>query len=210
MKTCDRTPQFPYCARDKVVQIGNQIGQVTNIIEGGEKFELLSFVSGISIRYATSHVVEIWSPCEEVRERTWTWHQFEQFVIEQTKLTLDQTRWRVASQWGRKYLQKDGETIGLRMDVHIAERRQGGRGIVLDAKHFTKVPLNKNEINTTEHYRRSTRSSLGIVVVSPATCVPSSVVAYARELGRIVIVPADQSLPNTLIKLVETVSAGIW
>src|SRR5262249_31846072 len=158
----------------------NQIGKVTDVTEGGEKFELLSFVSGESIPYATSHVIKIWSTREEVIERTWTWHQFEQFVIEQTKFTLDQTQWRIASQWRRKYLQKDGEPIELRMDVHIAERRQGGRGIVLDAKHFTKVPLNKNEINTTERYRKSTKASLGIVVVSPVTNVPSSVVAYAR------------------------------
>ena len=68
--------------------------------------------------------------------------------------------------------------------------------------------VSTNEIATTERYRKSTRSSLGIVVVSPVTYVPNSVLVYANELGRIVVVPADQSLPNTLINLVEAVSAS--
>lgn len=36
--------------------------------------------------------------------------------------------------------------VSKREDLHVAERVQGGKAIVIDAKHFEKTPLPKHEV----------------------------------------------------------------
>ena len=91
-----------------------------------------------------------------------TWRQFEILCESLIRESLDPQKWRIASQRRRQYA--DGET--KIMDFHIAERRQGGRGIVIDCKHFPKAPLNENEIRTTVDYKRRSRASKAIILIS--------------------------------------------
>ena len=72
-------------------------------------------------------------------------------------------------------------------DLTPAERRQGGKAIVLDAKHFTVTPLNRNEVDTTDEYRKRTRASHAVLAVSPVTKVPQSVHDHVERIGRMTI-----------------------
>jgi DNA replication ATP-dependent helicase Dna2 len=53
-----RQPQFPFCAAGKIVQIQNVIGRVTDIPEGGQRFQLMDFQSGKIRTYDVSLVVK--------------------------------------------------------------------------------------------------------------------------------------------------------
>lgn len=49
---------FPYCAVNKAVQIGNKVGRVTEVVEDGKKFVLMEFSTGEKKTFVTKYVVE--------------------------------------------------------------------------------------------------------------------------------------------------------
>ena len=73
-----------------------------------------------------------------------------------------------------------------RYDVHVAQCRQGGKAVVLDAKHF-RNPLPSHEVQTTYKYKTGGRASACAIVASPSTVIPPATQATARQLGVIFI-----------------------
>ena len=66
------------------------------------------------------------------------------------------------------------------MDIHIAERRRGGRHFVIDCKHFPKTNLNENEIRTTLEYKKRSKASKAIILVSKASRCPDKFLQSAK------------------------------
>ncbi len=117
-----------------------------------------------------------------------SWRHFEQLVERAVTEALDPQVWRVATQWERRY--RDGQL--KRMDLHVAERRRGGRSVVIDAKHFTR-PLPKHEIDTTLDYKKRARASLAVLIVSSTTTIPKATQTYADKHKVIIIKLNNQS-----------------
>ncbi len=55
------SPKFPHSALQKVVSIGDAVGRVTEIINDGEKFQILDFQTGGTRTFITSYVKENFS-----------------------------------------------------------------------------------------------------------------------------------------------------
>jgi len=129
-------------------------------------------------------------------DRAWdlSWREYEKFVEESVSRACNPDIWRIEKQWRRTY--SDG--INCRFDVHIAERRQGGIGIVIDAKHFKIADLNKNEIDTTIQYRKRSRSSSAIIILSPTTFCPDSVWRYADSFDGLHVMYGGRHLVRSL------------
>lgn len=81
------------------------------------------------------------------------------------------------------------------MDIYIAERKQGGRHYVIDCKHFTTRPLDMNEIQTTLEYKRLSRASKAIILISGKTNCPPRIKEFAKSqdvpIIRVSIVNSD-------------------
>ncbi len=71
-----------------------------------------------------------------------TWREFERHCEDILFTCIDESKFRINVQYNRQY--SDGQNF--RMDCHIAERRQGGKGLVIDFKHFPVAKLNRHEI----------------------------------------------------------------
>ena len=93
------------------------------------------------------------------------------------------------------------------MDIHVAERRVGGRAVVVDAKHFKVAHLNRNEVETTFDYKRRSRAAATLIVVSGSTVVPDSVQAYADGLG-VDIIEADDEFEYSIESYFEGLLIG--
>jgi hypothetical protein len=132
-------------------------------------------------------------PCVEM-----TWGQFQRYVQDSTKAAVDTTGWRFASNWRC--------TDGRCVDVHLAERRRGGRGIVLDAKHFRSGPLTKHEVDTTVAYRKQTRASCAVLAVSSISEVPQSVVSYIEQVGGVELLVVGENFAERLQKILSSFS----
>ena len=74
-----------------------------------------------------------------------------------------------------------------RMDISVAERRQGGKHFVIDCKHFPIAELNEHEIKTTLDDKRRSRASKAIILVSKSSNCPSRFMASARRQGVLVL-----------------------
>lgn len=107
-----------------------------------------------------------------------TWREFEKEVEEDVERHTSDKKYRVESQRSSTY--SDGET--KRMDIHVAERRQGGNHHVVDAKHFNG-DLPASEIADTKDYQRRSRASSATVVISDTTTIPESTQQKADDLG---------------------------
>jgi hypothetical protein len=70
-----------------------------------------------------------------------TWRQFELYCEDLMRSIFSDSEYRVSTQHNVTY--SDG--MNKRLDMHIAERRRGGRGFVIDFKHFKTASLNKNK-----------------------------------------------------------------
>jgi len=130
-----------------------------------------------------------------------SWREFELLVEESVHFALNPNIWRIATQWNRQYYNRENPNnpIPARMDIHIAERRQGGIGVVIDAKHFQIAPLNRNEIDTTENYRRRCRASKALIIASQSTIIPQSVANYSYQL-KVDLMQANRNLKSNLRK----------
>ncbi len=136
-----------------------------------------------------------------------TWHQFECKVVEETIAALEPLGLRVKHQHGGAYRSPDGGRV-LYVDIHVAEPRQGGRGLVIDAKHFTVAPLNRNELESAEDYRRQMRAGLAIVATSSTTVIPASVERCADAMDRLLILPVDRGYARALKRISKQLLEG--
>jgi hypothetical protein len=53
-----KQPRFPWCTLNKVVQIKNCVGKVTEILDGGQKFQVMDLQTGKMRTYITSYLIE--------------------------------------------------------------------------------------------------------------------------------------------------------
>jgi hypothetical protein len=107
-----------------------------------------------------------------------TWREFEKEVEQDVQDCVSSDKYRVVNQRSSTY--KDGET--KRMDIHVAEKRQGGNHHVIDAKHF-HGDLPASEIVDTKDYQTRARASSATVVISDTTTIPDNTQDKADELG---------------------------
>ena len=112
-----------------------------------------------------------------------TWREFEQRCEDLTSRCFPNEKYRVEYNQPRTYA--DGMT--KRMDISVAERRQGGKHFVIDCKHFPIAELNENEIRTTLDYKRRSRAAKAIILVSKSSNCPSRFMASARRQGVLVL-----------------------
>ena len=117
------------------------------------------------------------------KEREMTWREFEQRCEGLTSRCFPKKKYRVECNQPRTYA--DGMT--KRMDISVAERRQGGKHFVIDCKHFPIAELNENEIQTTLDYKRRSRAAKAIILVSKSSNCPSRFMASARRQGVLVL-----------------------
>jgi len=110
-----------------------------------------------------------------------TWKEYEILCISILEEMLDDSEYRVE-------YQKRVAGSRRRIDISVAERRQGGRNFVFDAKHFPIADLSKNEIDSTEAYRRDVRGSQAVILLPEYANVPQSVSNYAYECGVSIVV----------------------
>ncbi len=127
-------------------------------------------------------------------EEKMTWREFEKLCEKLVTDTFHGDTWRVAIQPVRTYA--DGQT--KRMDIHIAERRQGGKHYVVDCKHFPKAALNEEEIRTTLDYKRRSRAARAFILVSSASNCPQSFLDSAERQGVRVEVVSTKKYPGLL------------
>lgn len=107
-----------------------------------------------------------------------SWREFERFCEELAYRAFDDSKWRVKVQRRTVY---DGEMKV--MDIHVAERRQGGCHYVFDCKHFRRGVFGRNEIDDTLVYKRQSRASKAVILASAPTSIPQSVESYAKQMG---------------------------
>ena len=116
---------------------------------------------------------------ELLKEKNMSWREFEKRCENLIERRVPGNEYRINPQRERTYA--DGQT--KRMDIHIAERRRGGNHHVVDCKHFPKATLNENEIQTTLEYKKISRASKAIILVSASSNCPDTFVNSAREQG---------------------------
>jgi hypothetical protein len=119
-----------------------------------------------------------------------SWRDFELYCENIIKEWFPEDKFRIAAQHSRVYI--DGKT--RRFDFHIAERRVGGCGFVVDCKHFPVSNLRKNEIDTTLDYKKACKASKAIILVSSQSkgirefkrlCDDNDVLLHVVGVGRI-------------------------
>ena len=118
-----------------------------------------------------------------------TWREFEQRCEDLACRCFPNEKYRVECNRPRTYA--DGQT--RRMDISVAERRQGGRHFVIDCKHFPIAELNENEIQTTLDYKRRSKASKAIILVSKSSNCPSRFMASAKRQGVLVLTVSTSS-----------------
>jgi hypothetical protein len=126
------------------------------------------------------------------------WCKHEKRVEKKVEEAFPDHRFRVAVQPTREY--GDGEERRtMRMDIEVAERRQGGRHYVFDAKDFNG-PLPASEIRTTEEYKTRSRASGSAVVTGTQTTIPPKTAEVAEE-QHVAIVQDNRNLASNLQKV---------
>ena len=125
-------------------------------------------------------------------EREMTWHEFELRCLELVDRCFSEDEFRVEYQRRRAY--SDGQT--KIMDISVAEKRQGGRHYVIDCKHFPTAELTEHEIYTTLDYKRRSRASKAILMVSSDSNCPQRFLDAAEREGVLV---APVSTPNSYL-----------
>ena len=125
------------------------------------------------------------------KEKEMKWREFEVRCGELIRKCFPDDKYRVECQRTMKY---DGRR--MRMDIHIAERRRGGKHYVVDCKHFPIAILNEHEIQTTLEYKRYARAAKAIILVSASSNCPDEFVDSARNQG-------------VLVKKVSTVNSNL-
>ena len=112
-------------------------------------------------------------------ERGMTWREFEHHCVTLVNKCFPDDTYRVTDQSVKTYA--DGQT--KRMDIRVAERRQGGRHYVIDCKHWPIANLNENEVDTTLDYQKRSKASKAIILVSASSNCPQRFLDYADRKG---------------------------
>ena len=120
------------------------------------------------------------------------WWVFEQDCPELIRQCLPNDEFRVAVQRVSTYA--DGVT--KRMDIHVAERRPGGRHYVIDCKHWPVAFLNEAEIQTTIEYKIRSRASKAIILISQSSNCPDTFIKSAERQG-VPVIRVRKSANNT-------------
>ena len=139
-----------------------------------------------------------------MRHEQWhqmSWREFEKFLETCIENALDGTSWRLTAQRGRSYVDVDGGRKNLRLDFHIAERRQGGRSLVVDAKHYKTAYLRRHDADTVEDYRRRCRASEAIIIASPITNFTEDLVEYCFDELGIAVIEINRNIVSTIRKV---------
>lgn len=137
-----------------------------------------------------------------------TWREFELYVEDCLTSALDDSDWRISSQRAREYIDKNGSINNFRLDFHIAERRQGGLSVVLDAKHYKTSYLNKVDVMQVEAYRKSCRASDAIIVVSPITRFSEDLVDFCFDEIGVSLLVANRNLVSNLRNIFFNIQNG--
>lgn len=107
------------------------------------------------------------------------WKKFEIDCFHLVETCFPDDTYRVEYQPTRLYA--DGQT--KRMDISVAERRQGGNHYVIDCKHWPVAYLNENEIRTTLDYKTRSKASKAIILVSASSNCPEKFIQSASSQG---------------------------
>ena len=94
-----------------------------------------------------------------------SWQDFEAVCYDMLKGMFDNDRYRVVPQKGSTY--EDGVT--MRIDFKIVERRPGGKGYLIECKHYRGSPLKKHNVTKTADNRRRSRASGAALLISGAS-----------------------------------------
>lgn len=105
------------------------------------------------------------------------WRLFELYAGDMVRLAVDPRVWRLTLQRGQRY--SHGGT--LKMDAHLAERRPGGIGVVIDFKHFPIAALNRHEVDSVINYKKNARASKVILMISESSKILPSFEDYAAS-----------------------------
>jgi len=127
-----------------------------------------------------------------------SWREFEKEVENWVEKKVNSENYRVENQRSADY--SDGEK--KRMDIHIAERRQGGNHHVLDAKHF-HGDLPAQEIKDAFDYKRRSRSSSVTVVISDTTVIPENTERMAKNMGVEIVRKRGKGTMNRLKEIFD-------
>jgi hypothetical protein len=127
-----------------------------------------------------------------------TWREFEKEVEQDVQDQVSSDEYRVETQRSSTY--DDGETKV--MDVHVAEKRQGGCHHVIDAKHFNgDLPV--SEIVDTKDYQTRSRASSATVIISDTTTIPDNTQDKADELGVDIVRKRGPGVANRVKELFD-------
>ena len=127
-----------------------------------------------------------------------TWREFEKEVEQDVQDCVSDSKFRVENQRTSTY--DDGET--KRMDIHVAEKRQGGSHHVIDAKHF-QGDLPASEIVDTKDYQVRARATSATVIISDTTTISDSTQAKADELGVDIVRKRGPGVTNRVKELFD-------
>lgn len=113
------------------------------------------------------------------------WGEFEILCRGLINESIDERSYRTISQYCRQYNQGQN----YRMDFHIAERRQGGRGYVIDCKHYVKNEIPAAEVDSVLEYMTACKASKGFILLSQDTRRSAGFDRRIEELdGRIEVI----------------------
>jgi hypothetical protein len=148
-----------------------------------------------------------------VRVKQWqdvTWREFELYVEDCLTRALDESTWRVLPQRARSYKDNNGGENNFRLDFHVAERRQGGISVVVDAKHYKSSYLNKSDVIQVEQYRRSCRASEAIIVLSPITKFSDDLIDFCFDEVGMSLLVVNRNIVSNLRNVFIEIENGYY
>ncbi|MDP4537643.1 hypothetical protein Q3O60_15765 [Alkalimonas collagenimarina] len=127
-----------------------------------------------------------------------SWREFEVFLEGCIEQALAGTNWRLSAQRARSYVDANGGRKNLRLDFHVAERRQGGRSVVIDARHYKTAYLRRHDADAVDEYRRKCRAAEAIIITSPITCFSENLIDYCFEELGIALLEVNRNIVSNL------------
>ena len=128
---------------------------------------------------------------------TRTWKDFEDSCESLINKAFSKRKYRIEKQ--RRVTYADG-SLKI-MDYHVAEKRQGGNHYVIDCKHYPKETLRKREVDSTLEYKRKSKASKAIILISRESKIGDGFFEYAKENG--VLVKKVRTPDSNLLRWIE-------
>ena len=113
---------------------------------------------------------------------TQTWKEFENSCESLINKAFPKRNYRIEKQKRTTY--SDG-SLKI-MDYHVAEKRQGGKHYVIDCKHYPKAILSRREVDDTLEYKRRSKASKAVILISQESNIGEGFFQYAKEQGVLV------------------------